>query len=106
MAKERKIKCDCGGILAEKATKFDYFETKAMVCPNCGFITLTKEQAEKYAKVKQLHQIIDAERKIIKIGNSMGLTLPDSLQDFGAKIGKKIKIEALDSKSFKIELIN
>ncbi len=105
MAKERKIRCDCGEVLAEKTAKFDHFETEAMVCPNCGFTTLTKEQAEKYAKIKQLHQIIDAERKIIKIGNSMGLTLPDSLQDFGAKIGKKVKIEALDSKSFKIELM-
>ena len=104
MAKERKIKCDCGEFLVEKTTKFNNIEAEAMVCPNCGFTTLTKEQAEKYAKIKQLHQIIDAERKIIEIGNSMGLTLPDSLQDFGAKVGKKVKIEALDSKSFKIEL--
>ena len=43
MAKERKIKCDCGEFLAEKATKINHFETEAMVCPNCGFITLTKE---------------------------------------------------------------
>ena len=105
MAKERKIKCDCGGFLVEKATKFNHFETKAMVCPNCGFTTLTKEQAEKYAKIKQLHQIVDAERKIIKIGNSMGLTLPDALQEFGMKVGKKIKTEALNQKSFKVELI-
>ncbi|MBI2647222.1 hypothetical protein HYW99_01985, partial [Candidatus Woesearchaeota archaeon] len=97
MAKERKIRCDCGEILEEKTAKFDHFKTEAMVCPNCGFITLTKEQADNYVKLKQLHQIIDAERKIIKIGNSMGLTLPDRLQDFGAKIGKKVKIEALDS---------
>ena len=105
MAKERKIKCDCGGFLVDKLTKFEDFETKAMVCPKCNFITLTKEQAEKYVKLKQLHQIIDAERKIIKIGNSMGLTLPEGLQDFGAKIGKKVRIEALSSKSFKVELM-
>ncbi len=89
MAKERKIKCGCGGFLVEKKTKFSDFETDAMACTKCSFTTLTKEQAEKYVKLKQLHQIIDAERKIIKIGNSMGLTLPDSLQQFGAKIGKK-----------------
>ena len=106
MAKERKIKCDCGEFLAEKNTKFDHFEAEAMVCPNCGFTTLTKEQAEKYAKIKQLHQIIDAERKIIKIGNSMGFTLPDRLQDFGAKVGKRVKTEALSEKSFKVELVN
>ena len=106
MAKERKIKCDCGEILIEKKIKFDNFETEAMVCPKCNFLTLTKEQAERYAKLKQLHQIIDAERRIIRIGNSMGLTLPDRLQDFGAKVGKKVKIEALSPKSFKIELVN
>lgn len=105
MVKERKIKCDCGGFLAEGITKFEHFETEAMVCPKCNFTTLTREQAERYAKLKQLHQIIDAKRKIIKIGNSMGLTLPDGLQDFGAKVGKKVKIEAISPKSFKVELV-
>jgi|SRR3989338_8145846 len=105
MAKERKIKCDCGGFLVKKKTKFDNFETEAMVCPKCNFTTLTKEQAEKFVKLKQLHQIIDAKRKIIKIGNSMGLTLPDKLENFGAKVGKEVKIEALGPKSFKVELV-
>ncbi|MBI3050831.1 hypothetical protein HYY74_00050 [Candidatus Woesearchaeota archaeon] len=104
MAKEREIKCDCGGILAEKSTTFDHFETEALVCPKCGFITLTKEQAQKYVRLRQMHQIMDAERKIIKIGNSMGLTLPDELQQFGAKIGSKVKTEALGPNSFKVEL--
>ena len=104
MAKERKIKCDCGEFLIEKKTMLDV-ETEAMVCPRCGFTTLTKEQAERYAKLKLLHQIIDANRKIIKIGNSMGFTLPDRLQDFGAKVGKKVKTEALSHKSFKVELV-
>ena len=106
MAKERKIKCDCGEFFIEKKTRFDHFETEAMVCPKCNYTTLTKEQAEKYSKLKQLHQIIDAERKIIKIGNSMGLTLPERLEDFGAKVGKKVKIEALSPNSFKVELIS
>jgi len=105
MAKERKIKCDCGEFLTAQKTKFDHFEVEAMVCPKCGFTTLTKEQAEKYARLKQLHQLIDAERRIIKIGNSMGITLPDRLQDFGIKVGKKIKTEALSQNSFKIELL-
>ena len=106
MAKERKIKCDCGEFLAEKATIFDHFEIEALVCPKCGFVTLTKEQAQNYAKLKQLHQMMDAERKIIKIGNSMGITLPDALKQFGAKIGKKVKTEALGPKSFKVELVS
>ena len=106
MAKERKIKCDCGNILVERKIKFYHFETEAMVCPRCNFTTLTKIQAERYAKLRQLHQIIDTQRKVIKIGNSIGFTLPDSIKDFGVKVGKKIKLEALSSKSFKVELIN
>ncbi len=105
MAEKRKIRCDCGALLIERKTVLDNLETEAMVCPRCSFTTLTKKQAVEYAKLKQLHQIIDAERKIIKIGNSMGLTLPERLQEFGAKVGKKIRIEALGPKSFKVELI-
>lgn len=104
MAQERKIKCDCGGFLIEGKVKFDHFETDAMVCPKCTFTTLTRAQAETFYKLKQLHQIIDAERKIIKIGNSMGLILPDGLQEFGIKVGRRIKTEALGPKSFKIEI--
>ena len=104
MVKKRKIRCDCGGIFLEEITKFDFFETEAMVCSKCRDVTLDIKQAEKYLKLRRLHRIMDAERKIIKIGNSMGFTLPEELKDFGAKVGKKIKIEALSAKSFKVEL--
>ena len=104
MAKTRKIKCDCGDFLIDRKTIFNGIETNALICPKCHFLTLTKEQAEEYVRLKQLHQIVDAERKIIKIGNSMGLTLPDKLQDFGIKIGAKVKTTATSSNSFKVEM--
>ncbi len=104
MAKERTMTCDCGERLRRAQAKFGVIETEAMVCPKCGFTTLTRRQAENYIKLKELHFIIDAERKIIKVGNSMGLTLPDRLKEFGAKVGKKIRIEALGPTSFKVEL--
>ncbi len=105
MVKERKIKCDCGNFLEGTITKIGHIETEAMVCPNCHFTTLTKEQAEKYVLLKQFHQIVDGERKIIKIGNSMGVTLPEQLRSFGMKEGKKVRIEALSTTSFKVEAI-
>ncbi|MFH1917323.1 MAG: hypothetical protein ABIJ21_08740 [Nanoarchaeota archaeon] len=104
MAKERKITCDCKGILVEKRILFDDVETEAMVCSKCDFTTLTKEQAKNYIKLKQMHQIMDSERKIIKIGNSMGLTLPDRLREFGAKVGQKVKTVATGPTSFRVEL--
>lgn len=76
-----------------------------MNCPKCGFTTLTKEQAQQYVRLRQLHQIVDNERKIIRIGNSVGFTLPEGLKEFGIKVGKKVRTEALGTNSFKVELI-
>ena len=104
MAKERKIICDCGGLIQKKLHSFENFQIEAMVCNKCGFTTLTKKQAQNYIKLKQLHKVVDAERKIIKIGNSMGITLPEELHDFGIKVGKKVKIEALSPTSFKVDI--
>jgi hypothetical protein len=101
----RKIRCDCGTLMEKKEQEFDGFKTEALVCPKCGFQTFTREQAERYVKLRQLHKIIDAERKIIKIGNSMGITLPDSLKDLGVKVGNKVKTEAIGECSFKVELM-
>lgn len=105
MAEKRKIKCDCGGLLVEKRAKFDDIETEAMVCEKCNFITLTKEQAKRYAELIELRKITTAKRKIIKIGNSIGITLPDQLKEFGVKIGEEVRIEAVTPKSFKLEFV-
>ncbi|MFH1053687.1 MAG: hypothetical protein V1740_04710 [Candidatus Woesearchaeota archaeon] len=104
MAKQRKIECDCGAYLEEKRERLKNIETEVLICPKCKYITLTKEQAEKYVKLKLLHDIIDADRKIIRIGNSMGLTLPERLQEFGLKVGKKVRTKAVGTNSFLVEL--
>ena len=104
MEKERKIKCDCGTILEERETALeDNIKTTALVCHNCKFTTLTRKQAEKYIKLKKLHEAADRERKVIRVGNSLGIILPDKLKEFGLVLGKKVKISALDSKSIKLE---
>lgn len=99
MEKERKIKCDCGGTFSEKEIGFDGIRTKALVCSKCRRKTFTKGQALEYARLKEVHSMIDGERKIIRIGNSIGMTLPEKL---GLKPGKKVKTEIIDSKSFKV----
>ena len=104
MAAERKLKCDCGGTLEEKEVTIEHVRTNALVCPKCGFTTLTKEQARVFQKKVELHNALDQEKKIIKVGNSMGITLPEKLRDFGLKVGGKVKLEAIDERSFKVEL--
>ena len=105
MALKRKIICDCGGHLEEKEVEIEHIFTHALVCPKCGFITLTKEQAKEFRERLEFHRAIDQEKKVIRIGNSMGITLPEKLKDFGITAGSKVKIEAIDQKSFKVEII-
>jgi len=50
-----------------------------MVCPDCGHITFTLEQAKNIAKLKELHRLMDTKRQVIRIGNSKGITLPEGL---------------------------
>lgn len=106
MVTKRTMKCNCGGSFTEQETEFDGFRTEALICVKCGFTTLTKQQARKFARLKELHTIIDAERRIIRIGNSMGFTLPDTLRSFGVKIGKRIRTEAVSPNSFRVELLD
>ncbi|MBI2147038.1 hypothetical protein HYU19_01005 [Candidatus Woesearchaeota archaeon] len=105
MAQQRKITCDCGGHLQEQDMELDHILTKAMVCDACQFTTLTKEQAKEFRKRVEFHQAIDQEKQVIQIGNSMGITLPEKLRDYGVSIGKKLRIEAIDDKSFKVEIV-
>lgn len=104
MAQERKIICDCGTRLEENEALVSHILTVALVCPKCGFITLTKDQAKIFQKRLELHSAVDQEKQIIKIGNSMGITLPEKLRDFGLKVGQKVKLEAIDESSFKVDL--
>ncbi len=105
MANTRKLTCNCGAILEEKETVLDHIYTLAMVCPQCNFTTLTTAQAKIFRNRLDFHHAVDQEKKVIKIGNSMGITLPEKLRDFGVCIGDKVRIEALDEKSFKVEIL-
>jgi len=104
MAQARKIKCDCGEILQEKEIEVDHILTYAMVCSKCAFMTLTKDQAKEFRKRIEFHKAIDQEKQVIRIGNSMGITLPETLTAFGVSVGKKVKVEAIDARSFKVIL--
>ena len=104
MAHTREITCDCGATLEEKETDIEHIRIGALVCPRCGFTTLTKEQARVFRQRLEFHKALDQERQIIRVGNSMGITLPEKLRAFGMRVGKKVRIEAIDERSFKVEM--
>lgn len=105
MEKKRKLECDCGGSYSIKEIMRKEVLAEAYVCNKCGDIMLSREQAEKYVEKLNMKETTDQERKIIRIGSSMGITLPEKLKKYGMKIGKKVKLEAIDKKTIKITLI-
>lgn len=103
MGKQRKLICDCGVAFEETKRKFKGVETTIMKCPKCGYETFTFEQAEEFLRQKEIYKLTEKNRKIIKIGNSKGITIPEA---FNIKVGQKAKIEVLSPNSFKVVLKN
>ena len=99
MGKERQITCDCGGIFKEVRDTFEGVEASAMRCAKCGHTMFSSKQADEYIRLRDLKQKTDKERKVIRIGNSKGITIPEFLK---VKVGQKAKIEILSTNSFKV----
>lgn len=84
--KALKIKCDCGSILKTQMQELDGYEVEALVCPKCGFVTLTREQAEYLMKLRRMSEALGDERKVVRIGNTLGVTFPPVLVHQGQKV--------------------
>lgn len=100
----KKIKCHCSGFFEEKTVEFEGFDVKGMKCNKCGEITFLPEQFKAVLALKELAKGIDSERKIIKIGNSLGFTLPKAVEGLGLKIGQKIQVKLEDRKKLGVVL--
>ena len=92
LAEKGSLKCDCGGTFIEQPYDFEGITSQALACDKCGHVTLNLQQAERLGKLKELQGLLAGERKLIKMGNSIGLTLPRRLTEYGFKVGSKVKI--------------
>lgn len=95
MEKKGTMKCDCGGRFEVQLHDFDDLKSPAMVCGKCGEVTLTKVQARRLMRIKELSMACRAKRKVVRIGNSIGITLPEEL----AKIGQHVQMQPVDEKT-------
>lgn len=99
------MKCGCGGNFEEKTQEIQGIKCNVMVCGSCNEIIFTLEQSKIFHKMKQIQDELAKEnKKIGKVGNSMGITLPAKLKELGYDIGKSLDIRILDSKHLIIEL--
>ncbi len=84
--KNLKIRCDCGGVFQAKPQEFEGFEIEALVCSKCGFVTLTKEQAKVLMELRRMEEALGENKKVIRIGNTYGVTFPPVLVHQGQKV--------------------
>ena len=88
MGKKRKVlkmRCDCGGSFKVGTQEFDGLEIDALVCPKCGSVMLTKDQAKRLMKLRQMMDSL-GKRKVVRIGNTCGVTFPAILVHPGQEV--------------------
>jgi len=106
MEKKRKnIKCKCGdGYLKTSIEHYNDFEYEVEICSKCDYKVFTVEQMKKYQELLKLSTIETSEpRKIIRIGNSLGITLPQMIKDIGLAVGDTAKLKFLSPQSVQID---
>jgi hypothetical protein len=103
--KRKTMKCGCGGKFEEKTQEIKGIKCSVMACGSCQEIIFTLEQSKAYHKLRQIQDELSKEtKKISKVGNSMGITLPIKLKELGFDIGKSLDMRILDSRHIIIEL--
>ena len=90
-----KLQCRCGGTIDRKETLVEGFLLTADVCGKCGEIGLPLESAKELLRLQEEAKKIDSKRKIVKIGNSIGITLPHSSEKVGFRAGELAEIRLI-----------
>ncbi len=103
MEAERKLRmrCDCGSFFEEGIIK-KKFEYPIMVCPKCNHRVFTVSQAKQYVRLERLYEMLKRKRKVIRIGNALGVTLPKVVDEFGIKEGMFVSFQAMGKKALKL----
>ena len=81
-----KIHCDCGGMFKQKIQRVEGFNTEALVCSNCKHVTMTTKQIKKLLELRRMFEAIGKERRVVRIGNTYGVTFPPKLVHQGQKV--------------------
>jgi hypothetical protein len=65
---------------------------------------LDLQQLKEYNKLRDLRRTVPEKRKIVRIGNSLGITLPPALKHYGLEVGRDVEISVIDLRNLHIKL--
>src|SRR3989338_10586039 len=92
---KRSFKCNCSEIIEEAKTMLEGFLVDALICNKCSEITLTPESAKELLRLRAESEKINSIRKIVRIGNSIGVTLPPEAADIGFTEGTSVDVHLI-----------
>lgn len=106
--KPEALRCvRCSTLLDLKSLKDDTFgfAFAGYGCPSCGNQALSMDQLDHYNSLRDRARGLRLQRrKIQKIGNSLGLTLPAALHDL-IRPGMQVEIVIVDPQTFQIKVV-
>ena len=85
----------CGGKIQETKTLVEGFLLDVLLCNKCGKLTLSPEAAKQLLRLRAEAEKIDSERKVVKIGNSIGVTLPSEAENIGFQQGGLVTVHLI-----------
>jgi len=88
----KKMVCRCGGTVQSQKAFVEGFLLDAHVCGKCGDVGLSLEAAKELLRLREESRRMNTTRKIVRIGNSIGVTLP---QDGGFREGQTVAVELI-----------
>lgn len=92
---KKSFKCNCGGRIEEGKTMLEGFLIDALICDKCAEITLSPESAKELLRLREESEKINSERKIVRIGNSIGVTLPPEAEEIGFREGTTVDVHLI-----------
>ena len=102
MGEKRKMRCDCGGAYETRTVDFRGFKVEGLVCERCQDTVFTVQQSKRVFDLAKKHGMFG--RKVIKVGDSLAVTIPKTLTEFGWKEGMQVKVICNDERSFTVEM--
>lgn len=91
---------ECSGAMELATVLIGELPAEGYRCQECGHEVLTLAQMKEHERRRDLARAFAKPRKVVKVGNSVGLTLPKEL----FRVGQELTIEVLDGNSLRIEL--
>ncbi len=102
MEKARKMKCECGGYLKQVMVSWDGIKAPGLRCGRCREETVSSRQVGMMLRKARLEHALRRKRKILQVGNAMGITIPEELKNIGFRVGRRVRTELVGDKSLKV----